>query len=327
MTNLYNVLVVGGTGLVGKKLIEILIENNFPFNRIRYTKSEYSSRSLIIKNIEIEEVELNNYCFDDIDFCFLCSTSEVSSKWGNIAKAKCKYVIDNSSTFRMDKDVPLIIPEINFESINSSLISNPNCSTIQSLLVLNEIKKTYKINKIIYSTYQSCSGGGKEELIELSKSYDKVSSIYSELLCDTCISQIGEINDTRFSLEELKMINETKKIFNDYTLEVHASCIRVPVSYCHGVFIYLEVDKEVDVNKIINLIKNSERLEYKKDNEILYFQEAYQKDKVLVGRIKKDLTNPKAFSLFCVADNLRVGAAFNAYNIALHLIRRNNEKN
>ena len=101
----------------------------------------------------------------------------------------------------------------------------------------------------------------------------------------------------------------------------------MPVSYCHGVFIYLEVDKEVDVNKIINLIKNSERLEYKKDNEILYFQEAYQKDKVFVGRIKKDLTNPKALSLFCVADNLRVGAAFNAYNIALYLLRRDNEKN
>ena len=211
MEPLYNVLVVGGSGLVGNKLIEILIEKEFPFSSIKYTKSSKEGSNLFVNGVEVELIALNEKSFDDIDFCFFCSTSEVSSIYGKLAKEKCKYVIDNSSYFRMDKDVPLIIPEINFSSINSSLIANPNCSTIQSLLVIDAIRKQYSLKKIIYSTYQSCSGGGKEELKELNKSFSKISNIYSELLCDTCISQIGIIDDSGFSLEEIKMINETKR--------------------------------------------------------------------------------------------------------------------
>ena len=323
MNTLYNVLVVGGTGLVGKNLIKILIEKEFPYNRIISTKSNNTKDKLVIKDKEIELVNLEESAFEDIDICFICASNELALKWGNYAKEKCKFVIDNSSAFRMDSSVPLIIPEINKDRINSNLISNPNCSTIQSLLVINEIKKLYSINKIIYSTYQSCSGGGKEELNELSLSYAKKCDLYSYALCDTCISQIGEIDDSRFSKEEIKMINETKKILFDYSLNIHASCIRVPVSYCHGVFIYIETKEKVDVEKIIELINSSDRLIYKKDNEILYFQEAYQSEKVVVGRIKKDLDNDCALSLFCVADNLKVGAAFNAYKIAKVLIDEN----
>jgi aspartate-semialdehyde dehydrogenase len=326
MDTLYNVLVIGGTGLVGRQLLELLIVNKFPYKNIKATHSNNNLNKIQVNGEEIDILPLNENVFKDIDICFFCSTSEISSRWGKYAHSICKYVIDNSSCFRMDKDVSLIVPEINFDKCESTYVCNPNCSTIQSVLVLDQIRKRYKINKVIYSTYQSCSGGGKEELKELNQSYDKICNIYSQYLCDTCISQIGEITSNGFSLEELKMINETKKILDDYKLEVHASCIRVPVSYCHGVFIYVEVDENVNVDNIIQLIKESNRLVYKPDNEILYFQEAYRNDKVLVGRVKKDLVNNKAFSIFCVADNLRVGAAYNAYNIALNLIRRDNEK-
>ena len=323
MNTLYNVLVVGGTGLVGRKLIEILLDKNFPINQLISSKSDNTKEDLIINDRKIDLFKLDEKLFDNIDFCFFCSSNEVSLKWGEIAKKKCKYVIDNSSCYRKDKNTPLIIPEINKDKINSNFISNPNCSTIQSLLVLNEIKKKYKIEKIIYSTYQSCSGGGKEELKELLMSRNKLSSIYSNYLCDTCISQIGNVDDSHFSLEEIKMINETKKILDDYKINVHASCIRVPVSYCHGVFIYVEVKEKVDINDVIDFIRQSNNLVYIKDNEIIYFQDAYDSEKVLVGRVKKDLVNDHAFSLFCVADNLKVGAAFNAYNIAKVLIDEN----
>ena len=326
MNALYNVLVIGGTGLVGKCLIKILLDKEFPFNKIVSTKSQKTKEKLIINNKNIDLIDLDEEAFNGIDICFMCSTNEVALKWGKYAKEKCKYVIDNSSIFRLDFDVPLIIPEINKDKIFSNFISNPNCSTIQSLLVINEIKKMFTIKRIIYSTYQSCSGGGKDELNELSLSYAKKCNLYSYSLCDTCISQIGEIDDSRFSNEEKKMINETKKILDDYSINIHASCIRVPVSYCHGVFIYIETKEKVKIEDVVNLISSSKRLIYKKDNEILYYQEAYQSEKVIVGRVKKDLDNEHAFSLFCVADNLKVGAALNAYNIAKVLIDEDNRK-
>lgn len=326
MKDTYNVLIVGATGLVGKTLIEILIEKNFPFKEIKGTKGHtYTKDKLFVKNQKINIYELNENIFDDIDFCFFCSTNEVSRAYGKIAKRKCKYVIDNSSYYRMNNDVPLIVPSVNFSSINSSFISNPNCSTIQAVLVINEIKKLYKIKRIIYSTYQSCSGGGKEELIELKNSFLNKNKKYSNLLCDTCISQIGEINNQGYSTEELKMINETKKIFKDDKIYVHANCIRVPVKFCHGVFIYLECDKKINKEVIIDQLKKSDRLEYIEDNEILFFQDAYQKDKVLVGRVREDIDNECALSLFCVADNLRIGAALNAYEILERLM--NDDKN
>lgn len=327
MKNVYNLLIVGGTGLVGRELIEILLKKGFPFSEIKISNSTLEKGNIEILNRDFQVYPLNEEVFEDVDICFFCSTSEVSEKWCIYAKEKCKYVIDNSSFFRMRDNVPLIIPEINLIDINNRLISNPNCSTIQSLLVLNEIRKEYRLNKVIYSTYQSCSGGGKSELEELNNSRLKISNIYDHYLCDTCISQIGSIDEEGYSQEELKMINETKKILKLPFLEVHANCIRVPVNYCHGVFIYVEVDKEVSKNKVIDLIKGSNRLEFIEDNKIIYFQKACKSEKVLVGRVKVDKYKKNCFSLFCVADNLYVGAAYNAYHIALNLIGEKNEKN
>lgn len=327
MKRLYNVLVIGSTGLVGSELINLLTKE-FPLNELRLVSSDNSvDKKIVINKKEYIIQKLEKSIFENIDFCFFCSNSEVSKKWAKYASSKCKYVIDNSSYFRMDDNVSLIIPEVNFNEIKTNLISNPNCSTIQALLVINEIKKKYKIKRIIYSTYQACSGGGKKELFELIKSRNKgYHSIYHYPLSDTCISLINELEENQFSKEENKMINETKKILNDSSISIHASCIRVPVPYCHGVFIYLEVEEDVEIKKIENLLKSNERLIYKEGNEILYFQDAYQTNKVLVGRLKKDINYLNAFSLFCVGDNLLVGAAYNAYNIALNLIRSENER-
>lgn len=323
MNTLYNVLIIGATGLVGTRLVEILIENKFPFNNLKLVASPSSiGKTINILDGKFVIDSLNDQSFNNIDFCFFCSNSEVSKKWCELAKSKCKYVIDNSSFNRMDNNVPLIVPEINSEAINSNLISNPNCSTIQSVLVLNEIRKIYKIKRIIYSTYQSCSGGGRGVLNELNNSYyHKDKKLFDNYLCDTCISQIGNIEDNHYSKEELKMINETKKILKDDSLMIHANCIRVPISYCHGVFIYVEVEENVDVDQVIEQINRSSRLSYCSDNEIMYFQNCYNSPLVKVGRIKKDLFNDNAFSLFCVGDNLHTGAAYNAYSIALHLIK------
>ena len=322
-----NVLIVGATGLVGQRLLEILIDKKFPINNLKLVASASSvGRKLVIKDKEYIVEELNERSFDDIDFCFFCSNATVSKEWGNIASKKCKYVIDNSSAYRMKRDVPLVIPEINYPKENFKYMANPNCSIIQSLLVINEISKVYKINRIIYSTYQSCSGGGRKELFELFSSRDsKEKKLFDYYLCDTCLSHIGELYENQYSSEEFKMINETKKILDDYKIEVHASCIRVPVPYCHGVFIYLEINEDVDLNLIVNQFHKSNRISYIED-KLMYFQEAYNSEKVIVGKLKKDLDKNNALSLFCIGDNLHVGAAYNAYNIALYILRDNNEK-
>lgn len=308
MNTKYRVLVVGGTGLVGRKLLELLIKNNFPISDLIVTSRSY--KQMEIDNRKIQVVPLTKDVFDGIDICFFTSPSDVSKDYVPYALTKCKWVIDNSSYFRMKEESNLIIPEVNFDQIKSNLISNPNCSTIQSCLVLNEIGKYYSFKKIIYSTYQSCSGGGQKLL----------SLLDSDLkLRNTCLTNIGEINNDGYSDEEIKLINETRKILSK-DIEIHSNCIRVPVSYCHGVFIYVKCDREVDVTFIKNIISKSERLELLSNKEIIYFQDSYGNERVRVGKIKKDIFNKNAFSLFCVADNLMVGAAYNAYLIAVKLI-------
>lgn len=315
MNTKYKVLVVGGTGLVGRKLIKILFENNFPLDNLIVTSRSYKEIEILDKKIKV--VPLSKEVFEDIDICFFTSPSGVSKEYVPYALTKCKLVIDNSSFFRFNEESNLIIPEINLDEIKGKLISNPNCSTIQACLVLNEISKICTIKKIVYSTYQSCSGGGQGLLNELNSNLK---------FRNTCISNIGSVNQRGYSEEEMKLINETQKILNK-DIEIHSNCIRVPVPYCHGVFIYLECEKEVKIDEIKSELSKTNRIELVDNQEIMYFQKSYDSEKVRVGKIKKDLFNNKAFSLFCVADNLTVGAAYNAYKIACEILRRKDENN
>ena len=260
---------------------------------------------------------MNKDVFEDIDLCFFTTPSSVSKEYVPYALSKCKWVIDNSSYFRLKEESNLIIPEINFNRINSNLISNPNCSTIQACLALEEIGKFYSLNKIIYSSYQSCSGGGYKLLSQLEN---------DQVLKNTCLSNIGDINKDGYSEEEMKLIEETRKIFSK-DIDIHSNCIRVPISYCHGLFIYVECDREVDVSFLKEIVNNSNRLVLIDNKDIMYFQDSYDSEKVMVGKIKKDIFNKNAFSMFCVADNLMVGAAYNAYQIAVNLMRRKDETN
>ena len=319
-----NLGIVGVSGVVGSKILEVLEEYGLLFNNVRFFASSKNKGKIVkFQNKEIEIEELNEDSFKGLDIVLFATPNEISSKYCLIAEKEGAIVIDNSSAFRLDKDIPLIVPSINMDSFYSSkrrIIANPNCSTIQSVIVLNEINKANKINRIIYTTYQSISGAGKKAMDDYL--FDK-NEYFNLNIKKTCIPLIGDLLDNNYSSEELKMINETKKIFNDDSLKIHATCIRVPVLYCHGVSIYIECENKVNLEEIKKQLAMSQNIVIIDDNQLnLYPSSLIAKDNdlVFVGRIRNDLDNKYALSLYCVSDNLRIGAASNVCMILRNLI-------
>lgn len=321
MNNVYKVAIVGATGLVGRTILKVLEEKNL--KNVQYTlfassKSAGNKIEFLGQNYIV--CELKEDSFDSgFDYAIFSAGASTSLKYAPIAVSKDCIVIDNSSAFRMDENVPLVVPEVNPEKIfeNNGIIANPNCSTIQAMLPLKVLDDKYKIKRIVYSTYQAVSGAGKKGLEDLEKGEDGT-------FCNNCVPHIDVFLDDGYTKEEHKMINETRKILNEPDLPITATCVRVPVRNCHSESINVEFENEIDIYEAKTLLQNSENIILADDIENNIYplaRKADGNDEVFVGRIRRDFSVKYGLNFWCVADNLRKGAASNAVQILEKLLK------
>lgn len=307
--------IVGATGLVGKKIIKILGERNLKFDEYFLFSSGRTDETITIEDEKLKVYELKNSNIPKSDFAIFSAGDDISLEFAPLFREKGSIVIDNSNAFRMNKDVPLVVPEINPEEIRKhrGIIANPNCSTIIMLLPLYPIHLEFKIKKIFVSTYQSVSGVGREGIDDINK---EVPSYFPKKIRFNLIPQIGELNNEGFSKEEIKMMNETKKILNDNKIEIFPTCVRVSVYFCHSESITIETEKMCKLNKVKEILKSAENVIYTED--IITPSDVEDKDEVFVSRLRIHKDN--YISLWCVGDNLRKGAATNAIQILQMLL-------
>lgn len=326
----YNVAVVGCTGMVGRKFIEVLQERNFPVNQIYfYASSRSAGKFLKFKgeDILVEELKEDNIKNKKIDFALFSAGGSVSKEYAPIFAKYNVTVIDNSSAWRMDPEIPLVVPEVNPEDIkwNKGIIANPNCSTIQAMVALKPLKDKYGIKRIIYSTYQAVSGagmGGYNDLLEGYKNNPPKKFPYP--IAGNILPHIDVFLDNGYTKEEMKMVNETQKILHDDTLRITATTARVPVVYGHSESINVELEKEFDVKDIFELYKNAPGVVLKDDVDNLVYPmpiDAAGHDEVYIGRIRRDFSIDNGLNIWVVADNIRKGAASNAIQIAEYIIK------
>lgn len=319
-----NVAVVGATGLVGSMMLEVLSEKNFPIDKLYLFSSKKSAGSEIEycgKKYTVEELNENSFEGKDIKIALFSAGGSVSEKYAPIAAKAGVTVIDNSSHFRMNPDVPLVVLEINPEDIKTSkgIIANPNCSTIQSVLPLKPIHDKYKIKRVIYSTYQSVSGSGVKGISDLEEGTQLA---YKYPIRNNCIPQIDAFMNNGYTKEEMKMIDETKKILHD-DIRVTATTVRVPVKSSHSVSINVETEKPFEIEDVKKIIADYPGMVLQDDIENEIYPMAITsagKNEVFVGRIRRDFTVDNGLNLWCCADNIRKGAATNAVQIALKVL-------
>ena len=324
------IALVGATGLVGRTAIEVLKEKNLPISEYTFFASSKSAGSKIeFLNKEYIVQELNEHSFDKgFDYAIFCAGGEVSKKYAPLAASKGVIVIDNSSAFRMDKDVPLVVPEVNPEDLewNNGIIANPNCSTIQAVVALKPLDDKYKIKRVIYSTYQAVSGAGQkgiEDLENTRKGLEPKKFPYA--INNNCLPHIDVFLDNGYTKEEMKMIEETKKILHHEDLKVTATTVRVPVLNSHSESINLEFAKDFNITELKELLKNSPGIILEDDitnNIYPLATNANGTDNVYVGRIRRDDTVKYGINMWVVADNIRKGAASNAVQILEKLIQK-----
>jgi aspartate-semialdehyde dehydrogenase len=308
----------------------VLEEKQFPINNFYAFASAKSAGSKITFNgKEYVVEELNENSFDrHIDIALFSAGAGTSKKYSPIAASKGVVVIDNSSAFRMDADVPLIVPEVNPQAIeeHNGIISNPNCSTIQAVVALKPLHDKYGIKRIVYSTYQAVSGTGVKGVADLEEGIKGVPpKAYPHPIAFNCLPHIDVFLENGYTKEEIKMIDETKKIFGDQKLKITATTVRVPVYSGHSESINVEFEKDFDINELKELLKNSPGVVLQDDPSKNIYPLAINaagKDEVFVGRIRRDYSVDYGINLWVVADNVRKGAATNAVQIAELLISR-----
>ena len=323
-----NICIVGATGNVGRKILDVLDKKNFSFDQLYLLASEKSvGKKILFKKKEYVVSNLKEFDFSKCDIAFFSAGRKISEKFAEKA-ARHSIVIDNSSFFRMDPDVPLIVPQVNSDDLNNikkNIIANANCSTIQMVIALKPLHEIFKIKRIVVSTYQSVSGAGKDsmdELIDQTKlalDNKKINSKnFTKQIAFNAIPHIDDFSNDGYTKEEMKMINETKKIL-DKSVEVTATCVRVPVLVSHAESVNIEFEKDFTLEKVKNLLENAEGCKVvndQKDGGYITQLEAAGKDETFISRIRKDNTNEKAINLWIVSDNLLRGAALNAVEIA-----------
>ena len=323
----YNVAIVGATWKVGRTFLEVLEKRNFPINNLYlYASKKSAGLKLNFKNKEFEVIELiEENIREDIDFAFFSAGGDTSLKFSPIFAKKNAIVIDNSSAFRMDPNIPLIVPEVNGEDAlnNNRIIANPNCSTIQAVVALKPLHDKFKIKRIIYSTYQAVSGAGNYGVKDLNVDDENNLNKFQYLIKGNLIPQIDVFLDNGYTKEEMKMINETKKILKDNSLKITATCVRVPVENSHSESINIEFENSVTLDGILNELKNSKGLILMDDIQTnTYPMPKYisGKDEVYVGRVRIDESCTNSINIWVVADNILKGAALNAIQIAEYII-------
>ena len=328
-----NFAIIGASGNVGRKTIEILEKSKIPFKELYLVASLKSAgKKIKFRGKEIVIESLENYDFSRAKITFFAAGSEIAKEWAPKA-AKKTIVIDNSSYFRMQKDVPLVVPEVNADALNkhNNIISNPNCSTMQMVLVLKPLHDEYKINRVIASTYQAVSGAGKasmDELFEQTKNFLENKKIksknFTKQIAFNLIPHIDVFDKDGYTKEELKMTNETKKIL-DHDIDVTATCVRVPIRTGHSESINIEFDNLYDFENIIKILSKApgcKVIDERKDGGYITPLEAEGNYTTYISRIRKDNSNVKAINIWVVSDNLLKGAALNTVQIAEQLVKK-----
>lgn len=335
MNKKYKLAIVGATGLVGRKVLQVLEEFNLPISEYKlFASSRSAGQKINFMNKEYDVNELNENSFDEgFDFAIFSAGGDTSKKYSPIAASKGCVVVDNSSAFRMDKNVPLIVPEVNSEEIknHNGIIANPNCSTIQAVVPLKVLDDAYTIKRIVYSTYQAVSGAGKSGVDDLNNGIKgNPPKKFPYPIFNNCLPHIDVFLDNGYTKEEMKMINETRKILKKSDLKITATTVRVPVINSHSESINVEFEKNFDINELTNLLKKSNGIIVEDDvkNNIYPLAiNATGKNDVFVGRIRRDESVDYGINFWCVADNIRKGAATNAIQIVEKLIEFDNEQN
>jgi aspartate-semialdehyde dehydrogenase len=332
----YKVAVVGATGNVGRAMLEVLDERKFPADEVVAlasprslgTEVSYGDRTLKCKNLE-------NYDFSDVDICLMSAGSAVSKEWSPKIAAKGAVVIDNSSCWRYDADVPLIVPEVNADAVvgfrKKGIIANPNCSTAQLVVALKPLHDKAKIKRVVVSTYQSVSGAGKEAMDELFSQTKSVFSLqeteskkFPKRIAFNVIPQIDVFLDDGFTKEEWKMVVETKKIL-DPKIKLVATCVRVPVFISHSEAVNIEFENPITADEARDILRTAPGclvIDKREPGGYVTPYEAAGEDATYISRIREDATVENGLVLWCVSDNLRKGAALNAIQIAECLINR-----
>lgn len=334
------IAVVGASGAVGQEFLKIFEQQNFKIDNLLLFGSKRSAgQKCLFRGEEIEIKELiDNDDFKGVDIAFVSAGSSISIQFANTITKHGTIMIDNSSAFRMDKDVPLVVPEVNAkEALNApkNIIGNPNCTTIQMVVTLNAIEKLSHIKRVHVSTYQSASGAGASAMAELEQQHIEIANNkpptinkFSSQLAYNLIPQVDTFTENGYTKEEMKMYHETRKIMQS-DIEVSATCVRVPVLRAHSESIWVETVDCLTIESVIKSFNNSEGIilmDNPQNKEYPMPLHITSQDPVFVGRLRKDLSNPKGITYWCVADQIKKGAALNAVQIAQYLIKQKNIK-
>ncbi len=322
----YRIAIVGATGMVGQTFIKVLLERKFPISKIVFFASKKSAGQLIMfKDISYEVQELTPNSFDEgFDIALFSAGGQVSLTYAPIAVSKNVRVIDNSSAFRMHEDIKLIVPEVNADILTSCdfLISNPNCSTIQSVVPLKVIDDLFKVTRVAYNTYQAVSGSGYMGVSDLERgTRGEAPVFYPKPIYQNCIPQIDVFLPTGYTKEEQKMIDETIKILDRTDIKVTATCVRVPVLNGHSVSMNVSCEREIDYQLLYQSLSAHEGIVFYPGETYPTAKDVEGDDLIHVGRIRSDLSLDNSLNLWVVADNIRKGAATNAIQIAEYLIK------
>ena len=335
MSQKFDVVILGATGLVGKHMMEILVERKFPVNNLFPLASSRSAGEIIEfdgKNIEV--LDADKFDFSQAQIAFFSAGGSISAKYAPIAAEAGCVVIDNTSEFRYDHDIPLVVPEVNPEAIadfrNRNIIANPNCSTIQMMVALKPIYDAVGIERINVSTYQSVSGAGKQAIEELAKQCADLLSgkpvkveAFSRQIAFNSIPQIDVFMDNGYTKEEMKMVWETKKILGDENILVNPTAVRVPAFYGHGEALHIETTQQTTAEQVKEILAKAPGVIVANNDEDFPTQVSHAsgKDDVFIGRIREDISHANGINMWIVADNIRKGAATNSVQIAELLIK------
>ncbi|TJY43135.1 aspartate-semialdehyde dehydrogenase [Cohnella pontilimi] len=336
---LFNVAVVGATGAVGEQILKLLAERNFPIKSLKLLSSARSAGSKIsFRGQELTVEEATPESFEGVDIALFSAGGDVSKALIPLAVRHGAVCIDNTNAYRMDPETPLVVPEVNIDKISEhkGIIANPNCSTIQMVAALKPLYDRFGISRIIVSTYQAVSGAGAKAINEMLRQSKEVlagnpanpdilpvgSLPVKHQIAFNAIPQIDKFQDNGFTLEEMKMIRETKKIMGDDSIEVTATCVRIPVVYGHSESVYVELKSDFDIGEVKSLLADAPGIALVDDPDTQSYPlatDAAGKNEVFVGRVRRDLSNPRALNLWIVSDNLLKGAAWNAVQIAEYI--------
>ena len=329
MSKKYNVAVVGATGLVGQTFLKVLKERKFPVENLYLYASARSAGKVINwegKDYTVIELKDENIK-DDIDIALFSAGGGISKEFAPKFRDKGAVVVDNSSAWRMDKDIPLVVPEANPEALKNhgGIIANPNCSTIQVMPILKVLQDKYGLKRVVYSTYQAVAGAGKKGLDDLENNLQgKPSTNFPHQIAFNALPHIDVFLENGYTKEEEKMINETKKILNLPDLKVTATCVRIPVKFGHGVSVNVELERPFELEDVVKAFEEKEGVIVQNDGKNKVYPmpiTAQDTDEVYVGRIRRDDTVDNGLNLWIVADNIRKGAATNTIQIAETLIK------